>query len=361
MSSQPLLTKADFYYPVGVCFEAFFYGIYTVLFIAALWIWQKRRSRATVRGFSGVFYLIMIILMWIVAGLHLGLSMERYLRIFILDLRVGGPSTFVSLHDGTVWDTKMHVALTTVMIWLGDILVIYRAYIVWDRNLWIISVPLLIQIAYLVVNTIATYLVSHPTLVSPSTTYNWYRPIFPLVFAQNTITTGLLAYKLWSQHRSSRANGVINAGGSLSLGHLAKIIIETVMLYPLELFIIIVLGAIQHPAKGMIVVCLAPTIGIVFVLLSVRVHFGVSFQTNGTRSTTASNFPNLFRDTASDRGIELEHPVPGHSIDRIDLEFKTGDDKLTLHHSDTEAEDRDPFPTASFSRKNSAEGLEFKP
>ncbi|PPQ64362.1 hypothetical protein CVT24_008431 [Panaeolus cyanescens] len=361
MSSQPLLTNADFYFPVGVFFEAFFFGIYTVLFIVALWIWQKRRSRATVRGFSGVFYLIVTILMWIVAGLHLGLSMERYLRIFILELRVGGPSTSESLQDGTVWDMKMHLALTTVMTWLGDILVLYRTFIVWNRNFWIISLPVLIQIAYLFVNTIATCLVTHPTLASPSTTYKWYLPVFPLVFAQNTITTGLLTYKVWSQHRSSSANGVINAGGSLSLGHLAKIIIETVMLYPLELFIIIVLGIIQHPAKRMVILWLSPTIGIAFVLLSVRVHFGVSFKTNGARSTTASSFPNLFRDSVSDGGIELERPVPGHSIDRIDLEFKTGDDKLTLHHSDTEAEDRDPFPTASFSRKNSAEGLEFKP
>ncbi|PPQ64364.1 hypothetical protein CVT24_008433 [Panaeolus cyanescens] len=295
--TQPLLTEADYYYPLGVCFEAFFFGedamllkapasetaklnmtmvlgIYTVLFIAALWIWQRRRLHARVHALSGMFYLIMIILMWIVAGLHL------------------------------------------------------------------------------VVNTVAVYFITHPTVVSPSTSYNWFRPVFPLVFAQNVITTGLLTYKVWSQYRLSNANGLVNTGGGVTLGNLTRILIETVMVYPFELFIIIVLGAIQHPAKGMVVVALVPTIGIVFVLLSVRVHFGRSLKPNATRGTAASDFPDLFKDSISDRGIEHERPGSRHSIDLV--QFKMGNDKLTSQHSN--AEDRDPFPAASFSRKQSAEG-----
>ncbi|PPQ79803.1 hypothetical protein CVT24_003218 [Panaeolus cyanescens] len=130
------------------------------------------------------------------------------------------------------------------------------------------------------------------------------------------------------------------------------------MLYPLELFIIIILSAIQHPAKGMVVGSLVPTIGIVFVLLSVRVHFGTSFKSGATK-TAASNFPDLFRESLSDGGINIERPVPGHSIDRINLvEFKTGNDRLPLQRYSYDTEDRDPCPTPSPSRRHS---LTFSP
>ncbi|KAF9038551.1 hypothetical protein BJ165DRAFT_1407697 [Panaeolus papilionaceus] len=343
---SPHLSEKDFYYPVGVCIEGIMYGFYTALFLTALWIWRTRWPNLRSSTFSARLYLIVITLMWIVATVHLGIIIRRLLRIFILEVSNPKP-TAVRLLDATRWDTVAHMVLVSAMVWLGDILVLYRTYVVWHKNIWVIVVPLILHVTYLVINTMATYWLSHPNLISGEVAYTWYRPVFPILFAQNLLTTSLLAYKVWSQHRASVANGVMHAGHALSLGYVARMLIETVMLYTIELLVIIVLGSIKHPATGSVVICLVPTVGIVFVLLSIRVHFGV---TNQPDTGQASRMPQWLHDSVSrDDDIELSRPASAASHGGIDLGLRSRRDKLVLQPLDPE--DAEPFPTISFSQK----------
>ncbi|KAF9038549.1 hypothetical protein BJ165DRAFT_1531633 [Panaeolus papilionaceus] len=358
MPSKPLLTTSDYYYPVGVCIESVFYGFYTAVFIAAVWIWGKRRSRAaTSAAFSGWLYLILIVLMWIVASLHFGITLQRFLRVYILELDVDSAPAAVRLLDAGRWDTLAHMILMTLMIWLGDVLVLYRTFVVWNKNIWVVALPILVHVSYLVINSFAIYALSHPNIFPRATAVAWYQPVFPLVFTQNVMTTGLLFYKIFSQHRASTANGVADSSGTIGLGQLAWMLIETAGLYTLELFVIIILGAKEHPAKGIVSVSLVPTLGIVFVLLSVRVHFGAPSANNTqAKSATANNLPDFFRDSVSDEGLELSQPVAtASSTSDVDFGTKklTDIDILALQNTDSEAQV--PFPVVSFSRKNSRE------
>ncbi|PPQ86351.1 hypothetical protein CVT24_004231 [Panaeolus cyanescens] len=91
--------------------------------------------------------------------------------------------------------------------------------------------------------------------------FAWHEPVFPLLFAQNVITTGLLCYKIWHQHRESANSGVVQAGHTHSLGYVAQLLIETAMLYTLELLVVIVLTSLHHPAKALVILSLVPTVG----------------------------------------------------------------------------------------------------
>ncbi|PPQ65507.1 hypothetical protein CVT24_010803 [Panaeolus cyanescens] len=301
-------------------------------------------------SFPSMVYLVLTILMWCVATMHLGLSIERLLRVFIIELEAGSPSTFVRLMDATKWDTAAHMSLVASMVWLGDILVVYRTYIVWNRNFYVIILPLLLDSVNLVLNIMCMYWYTHPHVIAPEKASPWFLAIFPLVFAQNVLTTGLLSYKIWAQHRKSLAHGIINTGGGHTLGWIACIMIEAAMLYTIELLIVIILNSLNHPATGMVVICMVPTIGIVFVLMAVRIHFGGNSSSN-TRNDTANNRSTWIRNSNGD--IELARTESATTSGRVDLAFRIPDPKCPLHLDHSGSDDHDEFPTCSFSRKPS--------
>ncbi|KAF9054657.1 hypothetical protein BJ165DRAFT_734422 [Panaeolus papilionaceus] len=268
--SQRLLNKDDLYFPVGVFFECVFFGLYTPLFVKGLLLWRKRRSRT----FSSWVNLSLLTAMWVVSSIHIVISILRFLRIFIRELNADSADTYARLLDATKFDNAAHMILAAIMIWLGDILAIYRTYIVWSRNIWVVALPILLDVANIVVNSMTLYWFTHPNLVSFRVKYAWYMPVFPLIFTQNVITTGLLSYKIWAQHRQSVAHGVRLSDGSLTLGYIARMIIETGMMYTLQLLITIILLTVRHPAVLMVISGMVPTIGTVFVLMNIRVHYG---------------------------------------------------------------------------------------
>ncbi|KAF9048991.1 hypothetical protein BJ165DRAFT_1402830 [Panaeolus papilionaceus] len=207
-------------------FQGVFWGVYTALFIAALWIWGKRRSQdgTPTSTFSRLSF----------QAAHarrsykeLGTSIYRLLRIFVVEIEVG-IKPHKRILDAMKWDNMVHIVLVTVMMWLGDLLVIYRTYIVWNRSIRVVALPVIVHIAYMVASTICIHGFGHPDRIPVKIALAWYQPVFPLAFAQNLITTTLLTYKTYSTHQLSRKNGVTSAtSGAMGLGKLSWILIET--------------------------------------------------------------------------------------------------------------------------------------
>ncbi|KAF9048990.1 hypothetical protein BJ165DRAFT_1402829 [Panaeolus papilionaceus] len=311
-------------------------GFYTVLFIAALWIW------------------VLITLMWLVASVHLGTSIRRLLRMCVLEIEVGKKPPGRTI-DATKWDNMAHILLTTVMMVLGDILVIYRTYIVWNRSIRIVALPVIVHTAYMVVNAMALYAFSHPDRIPRKTAFAWYKGIFPLVFAQNVMTTALLTYKTHSAHHVSLKNGATNATpGVMRFGSLSRILIETAMLYTIDLLLMIVLGALTHPATAIAAGLHVPMLGIVFVLLSVRVYFSGT-PTNHNWSTP-SKVPNVLRNSTLEDGTavpRLASTGAHRPITALRLDGDIDIDILTLRRHDLD----DSNTPNSISQRGSQEWL----
>lgn len=75
---------------------------------------------------------------------------------------------------------------------------------------------------------------------------------YPLLFVQNLLTTGLLAWKIIKQHRHSKACG-LNALGSnrsiTSLGTVARIIVESASIYTFTIFFLTIAYFLRHPSQ----------------------------------------------------------------------------------------------------------------
>ncbi|KAF9054655.1 hypothetical protein BJ165DRAFT_1399836 [Panaeolus papilionaceus] len=188
-------------------------------------------------------YLILIILIWCVASVHLGLSIQRMLR-------VDSGKPVLRLKDGTEWGTAAHISLVATVIWLGDILVVYRTFIVWNR-LWIVAVPLVLDSVKIVV--------------------------------------------------------------VLILGYVARIVVETTMLYPVELLITIILNTLNHPVTDMVIICMVPSISIIFVLMAW-----------GVKKRHHEQFPGLDQELSD---IKLHRTASASTARRLDLAFRIPNNK----------------------------------
>ncbi|KIM81502.1 hypothetical protein PILCRDRAFT_821291 [Piloderma croceum F 1598] len=115
------------------------------------------------------------------------------------------------------------------------------------------------------------------SIFSPSLVH-WIDTIYALAFVQNTMTTGMIAYRIWQQDR--RSQGLVSS--SLSLIVLIRIIVESALIYVLNVLILIVLYALNSNGQFVAEEAIVPVCGIVFTLITVR----LSLHASTTVSTT---------------------------------------------------------------------------
>ena len=95
--------------------------------------------------------------------------------------------------------------------------------------------------------------------------------IYSIALAQNTITTGLIAYRIWRQDRASHEAGLRSAGSNStsSLIPIVRIVVESAVIYVLTAIVIIILYARNNNFQFVIQEAIVPIIG----MFSLLQHF----------------------------------------------------------------------------------------
>ncbi|KAF7970224.1 hypothetical protein HWV62_24758 [Athelia sp. TMB] len=118
-------------------------------------------------------------------------------------------------------------------IMLADILIVYRAYILWGGSLYVIIVPCITFLATFVSGVMFVHL-EHTLPPSTTSIFDgaitaWTISFLLCSFATTLYCTGLIAYKLWITDKRVRVNGVLSGP---SVGHRVMIIlIESAAIY----------------------------------------------------------------------------------------------------------------------------------
>lgn len=182
------------------------------------------------------------------------MNLHRVLNAYVYEVDTIGPVAYFS--DLTRWDNVLQNSLNAVMTWVGDGLVIYRCYIVWHDNIYIVILPILMLIMDFIANVIVLYRFAHlgQLTIFSASLLSWINTIYALAFLQNTFTTGLIAYRVYAQ--DSRSHGVV-AVNQVSLSYLSRIMVESASLYVLNVLILMILYAVgsnvQYIAQDAIV------------------------------------------------------------------------------------------------------------
>jgi hypothetical protein len=202
--------------------------------------------------------------------------------------------------DFTAWDNFSYVIIIIILVLHADVLVvrlslvirlvsvvtrpylpqIYRCFVIWGGNYYVIAVPtvlLLFSIGtfcasfycsvqgsnpsnLVAINAIAITWFSNPAAMDHALAIKFFMMIYPVNLAQNCLTTGLIAFKIWKQHRFSQKAGLRQSGG-LPLMTVARIIIESASIYTLQQLVLLVLHMLNHRAQVIIHATMVPSVG----------------------------------------------------------------------------------------------------
>ncbi|KAJ7053761.1 hypothetical protein C8F01DRAFT_1089442 [Mycena amicta] len=229
--------------------ETWFYGIYLVLFCICIHILRKRApSTSTTVLLATAIILFFLSTVQLVINLYLGSA-----QILEYD---------IPFDTWSFWDDMIYVLNNLV----ADSLLIYRCWVVWNRNYLIIAPGIL--------GLIATNILGFDPNTAPP-------PFFALTLATNVFITFLTAGRIWwiyyTSQRHLKSGSSSSSGGSNHYTSSIAIVLESGLIY--SAFVAARL-AVQGEMIFVVTEMLRQVVGIVPTLIIVRVSLGVSIESS---------------------------------------------------------------------------------
>ncbi|KAG2144639.1 uncharacterized protein EDB93DRAFT_525992 [Suillus bovinus] len=194
-TGMPLDTVAT----MSTVLEGILYGFSVLMFMGTIWTFTyKKRMRDVNRPVATV-----AVLLFLLSTMHVVIEIIRVEDglVKFRDTFPGGPVAFFA--DGK---QKMFTARSVVNVMqtlLGDGVVIYRCYVVW-QSVRVIILPCIMWCAIAVCGAYMAYdfsLVSDAESIFTDQTGRWVTGFITLTFATNLFSSGLLAYRIWTIER----------------------------------------------------------------------------------------------------------------------------------------------------------------
>ncbi|KAG2008348.1 hypothetical protein CC2G_013787 [Coprinopsis cinerea AmutBmut pab1-1] len=256
------------YYLAACWTEGIVYGIYLTLFVWTVRIMTQKRALDQT---ASRIFLVGVLVMFVLITIHVGSVGYKLIRAYALFVGTPPGLPVVYFQDFIKWDNYIHPVILALLTWLGDYLVIYRCFLIWRRNWWIISVPSFFLLVSVGTTSVNLHWFRNPESIPLETMTHFLNVIFPVNLIQNVLTTGLIAFKIWKQYRDTRSAGLLLTSTS-ELLTIIRIIVESALIYTIETFAMIILYYKNHPGLVIVQHMLNPSIGIVFCLIAIRTH-----------------------------------------------------------------------------------------
>ncbi|GLB39546.1 hypothetical protein LshimejAT787_0700560 [Lyophyllum shimeji] len=289
MSPRDHLPRLDGAQLAATVLESVFYGIYFVLLIQCA---EALIYRAKVRGESMLRPMpITAVVLFVTITAHWILDLMLTFEAFIQPTDPGycvtpaglnpAEKVYLNLPDIKNVLTSVFYVLTTLV---GDGFMIYRLYIVWSRNYFIIIPPVIMCISLAITGGVVTYLFSQATTPLFQAAGAWITSSFVLTFVCNLYSTGLIAFKIF---RSNRHFGRASNDYGSGVNKVMEILVESAVLYGLCITLALGTYVGDSNIQFTIVAVNGPVIGIIFCMIVARAHRTVN-STSHQASTNKS-------------------------------------------------------------------------
>ncbi|KAJ7305629.1 hypothetical protein DFH08DRAFT_902483 [Mycena albidolilacea] len=267
------------------------YGIYLVtLGLAGRVLLTKDSGQQWRRGSEIKWVLVVVsVLLFVNATLDLVVATITLVQAFVLYQGPGGPSHIFT--HGSGWQTMTKSFCVPFQSLLGDGILIYRCWFLWNKSWPVIALPLLIWLANVAVVMRFLDLLAQATqgLIISSAIQPWGSCFWSLTICVNIITTSLIVGRIWMVDRQNKKFGIdtVSAHGrrQSTLGNAMRKIIESGMIYTVvsifTLATYMVQSTVHYPASALEI----HSVGITFNLILIR----------GTRTTHPQPETSVFR------------------------------------------------------------------
>ncbi|KAJ7261271.1 hypothetical protein B0H12DRAFT_345486 [Mycena haematopus] len=299
--------------------ESLLYGFSVLMFIGTLWVLFRGQTWSQVNRPM----VIVACLLFTLSTIHLGVDINR-LNTGLIVLRntyPGGPQAFFANPSENSFVFKN--AVYSFQTCLGDGVVIYRCYKVWN-TVWVLILPIMLWLAVAVTAAGSVYTCTQPSTDSADIFVRqlgrWITAFYSTTLACNLTATALLAYRLWTIHRAVRHSRV---GGGRTIPILL-IIVDAGALYSVTLCAALITFALHSNGQYVVLDMATPIISIAFYMVILRV--GIARHSNSRGNTSNATLPRvpLSRPDTSSRSkpmhvrIQVEHSTENgrHSAEK---------------------------------------------
>ncbi|RPD75661.1 hypothetical protein L226DRAFT_545454 [Lentinus tigrinus ALCF2SS1-7] len=253
---------------LGFACEAVLWGTYAVLFVASVILLLRRvRTRS-----MNVPIFVANFLLFASCTAHFALEFNH----FYTALGTVGVDSFAKETPNLV-GADLLISLSD---FLGDLVLLYRCWVIWNKNLWVVLLPLLTATAgFACIVVVAHWILTlSPTSpVPPAAIVPLGTAGYALPLATNVMATALIVTKLWLTARSAEKRvGSRMRGTARAAERAVAIIVESGLLYLATQAAFVALFALGHPAQAILAVISVQIYGIAPTLIVIRVALGIS-------------------------------------------------------------------------------------
>jgi len=271
---------------ISTVLEGILYGFSLLMFCGTIWSLFRGRTMSEINRPMVTVAILLLLL----STIHMIIDIVRIEEGLVIQRNTfpGGPAAFFADVAQTTFISKNSVY--TLQTLLGDGVVIFRCYIVW-QSLWIIVVPCLLWCSVAATGVGTVYTLSRATsnagnIFAPANA-QWITSFYATTLTTNLLSTLLLAFRIWNIDR--RVSKIRATKGPLR--PLLTIVIDSGLLYSITL--LSALSCFVAHSKGQYVVLdmIMPIISIAFYMVIIRVEIAKSANTSTGLSTHSSNGP----------------------------------------------------------------------
>ncbi|KAF8960225.1 hypothetical protein BDZ97DRAFT_1834589 [Flammula alnicola] len=266
----------------AVYLGAIAYGMHILVFFTCAYYLLHEKNKNNWR------WLIFIFVLFSLATCNLAFNVHFNELAWIDDRNYpGGPLMFI-LEQQTLPFNIAGNAVTIVITFMADALLIYRVHILYNKW-WAILVPILMWLASIATGILFTVQAALPnSSLWANSTLNFSVPFFSLAMALSILLTGMLVLRLLYMRRE--ITKVLGPHHGKAYTGIAAMMLETAAPYGIFSFIFIVLYAKKNTAANLFIPLLSQVEGITPMLIILRVSRGRAWS--GDTVTEAIKFSN---------------------------------------------------------------------
>ncbi|KAI0631824.1 hypothetical protein C8Q77DRAFT_1074777 [Trametes polyzona] len=280
------------------CVESAFFGIFFVLAVTSLAVLVVRHGNRTsiVNGLpssseriwaSPLFVGTVLLLMTVTA--HWLITVRRLFEAFLYNDDGRNPSAYYLLVEAPTQVAATAFVVASVIV--GDCILTYRIWVVWERRWSLIVFPVLCTLGYTamgnsVIQLYATYVPGESPFVNTAQRRIITTAAFTL--ATNVYGTVSISYRIWTSNRALKHE---HSAPGMGLTEALVIFIESAALYTAWTLFFLLSYSANSLLEAFAFHCIPAATGISFMLIIVRVGLGFNWSPGASGASVSMRKP----------------------------------------------------------------------
>lgn len=273
---------------VGLFMESVFYGIYLITFFSCISVLLVKEGRMKPWSSINKTMVVAALLMLLFGSLDVAFGLRHNLDAFVYQFAKGvqPKDEFAKISK---WVNVMKFANYSAQTFIGDGILLFRCFIIYNRRWWVVAFPVLMWLATAATSGVTVYI--EATIGSGNLNQSQFEPFITstlvLTLATNLITTSLIVYRIYRIQSHTAHHSTFSSYHSRPYTRLIRTLVECGAMYTLSIVILFACYLADSNAILGVSNSVVQIIGITFNLLILNIDRGTATKPLATTSVNS--------------------------------------------------------------------------